>query len=65
VRVRFYKSRNGWRWTIYAKNGKKVANAGQGYSRRIDAVRGFTSVTSITASGYDQSGGPFWTVEGL
>jgi uncharacterized protein YegP (UPF0339 family) len=64
MRVRFYKSKNGWRWTIYAKNGKKLANCGQGYSRRIDAVRGFNDVTGkgLRRGGASPMG---WEVEGL
>ena len=62
MRVKFYRDRGrNWRWTIYAKNGRKVANAGQGYSRRSDAVNGFRVVTGWTP-GVDP--GP-WTVEGL
>ena len=40
MRVRFYKSKNGWRWRVTASNGRIIANCGQGYSRRIDCVRG-------------------------
>lgn len=60
MRVRFYKSRNGWRWTIYAKNGRKLANCGQGYSRRCDCVRDFTLVVGCKP---DEIG--WWTIEGL
>lgn len=59
MRVRFYKSRNGWRWTIYSGNGKKLANCGQGYSRQIDAIRGFTAVVG------EDPAFTGWTVEGL
>lgn len=38
--VKFYRDRKrNWRWTARAANGEKVANCGQGYSRRIDALR--------------------------
>jgi len=26
--------RNEWRWTLHAKNGKKIADCGEGYQRR-------------------------------
>jgi uncharacterized protein YegP (UPF0339 family) len=64
MRVKFYRDRRGnHRWTIYAKNGRKVANAGQGYSRRIDAVRGFGLVTRITFE--DGRWNTDWPIEGL
>jgi uncharacterized protein len=44
-KVEFYKSRTGWRWRIVARNGRKLANCGQGYSRRCDCVRDFDMVT--------------------
>lgn len=30
----------GWRWRVKATNGEKLANSGEGYARRIDAVHG-------------------------
>lgn len=60
MRVRFYKSRNGFRWTIYAKNGRKLANCGQGYSRKIDCVRDFEIVTCV-----NPRTDTFWKIEGL
>lgn len=39
-RLRLYRDRKGgWRWTMYAGNGRKVANGGESYRRRIDAKR--------------------------
>lgn len=36
-RLHFYRDRQkNWRWTLFAKNGKKVACAGEGYKRRCD-----------------------------
>ena len=29
----------GYRWTLVADNGRKLANGGQGYSRRVDMER--------------------------
>lgn len=60
--IRFYKSKNGWRWTIIAKNGRKLANCGQGYSRRSDCVRDFTLVTYVAPGKNDPKG---WKIEGL
>lgn len=34
TRLHVYKDRKGeWRWTLYARNGKKLANSGEGYKR--------------------------------
>jgi uncharacterized protein YegP (UPF0339 family) len=44
ARVEFYRSRNGWRWRFRAKNGRVLANCGQGYSRLRDAEKGFEDV---------------------
>lgn len=33
-----------WRWRCVAGNGKVLADSGQGYSRRIDCVRGLEIV---------------------
>ena len=33
-RLHIYKDRKGeWRWTLFAKNGKKLACSGEGYTR--------------------------------
>ena len=35
TRLHVYKDRKGeWRWTLFAQNGKKLANSGEGYKRR-------------------------------
>jgi uncharacterized protein YegP (UPF0339 family) len=31
--------RKGWRWTLYARNGRKVACSGESYRRAIDCAR--------------------------
>jgi uncharacterized protein YegP (UPF0339 family) len=38
--VELYLGADGWRWRAYAKNGRILADSGQGYSRRIDALNG-------------------------
>ena len=46
-RIEIYRTalRRKWRWRYVAANGNILADSGQGYSRRIDAVRGATTVT--------------------
>jgi len=41
--IRVYRSRSlnrkqRWRWTLIAGNGQRIANSGEGYARKIDAV---------------------------
>ena len=39
-RLRIYQDRNKeWRWTLFAKNGKKLANGGESYKRRRDLLK--------------------------
>jgi uncharacterized protein YegP (UPF0339 family) len=35
-----------WRWTLRAQNGRKIANAGEGYKRRIDCLNAIALVQS-------------------
>lgn len=40
ARVKLFKDRKGeYRWRLVAKNGRIVADSGEGYSRRRDAER--------------------------
>ena len=38
--IALYRAPDGWRWRYTASNGRILADSGQGYSRRVDAVRG-------------------------
>ena len=38
--ITLYCAPDGWRWRYTASNGRILADSGQGYSRRADAVRG-------------------------
>lgn len=38
--ITLYRAPDGWRWRYTANNGRVLADSGQGYSRRVDAVRG-------------------------
>lgn len=53
--VRFYLDRKkNWRWTLKAANGEKIANGGQGYARRIDAIKTFLLVAKEGPIVWDQ-----------
>lgn len=39
-----------WRWTLYASNHKKVADSGEGYWNKTDAVHGIDLVKSTNSA---------------
>lgn len=40
-KLKVYRDRKGdWRWRLIATNGRILADCGQGYTRRTDAVNG-------------------------
>lgn len=44
-KVVIYKDRKGeWRWRFVAPNGRIVADSGEGYKRKGNAIRGFKSL---------------------
>ena len=50
VPVEFYRDKKrDWRWRIRATNRKILADSGEGYRRRADAVRGLDRVRKILA----------------
>ena len=49
MRFEIYADRRGlWRWRLKARNGRIVADSGQGYVRRWNALRAAQKVTYIT-----------------
>ena len=55
-RIEIYRTavRRKWRWRYVAANGNILADSGQGYSRRIDALNGAATVIGCAspAPGY-------------
>ena len=45
--ITLYRAPDGWRWRYTASNGRVLADSGQGYSRRADAVRGACRVAGV------------------
>jgi uncharacterized protein YegP (UPF0339 family) len=41
---------NQWRWTLYAANNKKIANSGEGYFNKVDALAAITLVKSTSST---------------
>jgi uncharacterized protein len=35
-----------WRWTLYAANGRKIANSGEGYHNKADCLDAIDLVAS-------------------
>ena len=48
--ITLYRAPDGWRWRYTASNGRVLADSGQGYSRRVDAVGGACRVAGAGAS---------------
>ena len=50
MKVEFYKDGKGeWRWRLRARNGRTVADSGEGYKRKGACVRSFYGiVTGLT-----------------
>lgn len=38
--IDIYKAKDGWRWRVHAKNGKIVAESGEGYTSRVRCLVG-------------------------
>ena len=34
----YHEAFQGWRWTLFAANGRKIANSGEGYVNKSDAL---------------------------
>jgi uncharacterized protein YegP (UPF0339 family) len=48
---KLYKDASGyWRWTLYAANGKKIADSGEGYANKSDCLAGIDLVKSTNAA---------------
>lgn len=46
-----YKDQAGYfRWTLYASNGKKIADSGEGYFNRTDCLHGINLVAGSTGT---------------
>ena len=50
MRFVLYRDRTGnWRWTLYASNGAKIADSGEGYVNKADARHGIDLVKSTNS----------------
>ena len=52
MKAQVYRDKAGdWRWRVLADNGNILADGGQGYTRRIDALHGLEQVTDTKVAG--------------
>lgn len=52
--VLYRDARGEWRWTLYARNSRKIADSAEGYVSRQDAIEGARLVAAIA------SDAPIW-----
>ena len=45
-----------WRWRLVSSNRRVIADSGQGYSDRRNAIRGWAAVSRAAMSGHDTAG---------
>jgi uncharacterized protein YegP (UPF0339 family) len=50
-RIEFYRAKDGWRWRAIAKNGRILADSGEGYRHRRDCQRGAQRATEALIYG--------------
>ena len=51
-KVEVYRDKGGkWRWRARARNGHIVADSAEGYSRRVDCLRGLKSQAACVSEG--------------
>lgn len=44
----YYEAYQGWRWTLFAANHLKIANSGEGYVNKSDALSAINLVKAST-----------------
>lgn len=48
--VLYRDARGEWRWTLYAENGRKIADSAEGYINRADAIHSARLVASVATA---------------
>lgn len=46
----YYESYQGWRWTLFAANHRKIANSGEGYVNKSDALSAINMVKASASA---------------
>jgi uncharacterized protein len=51
MKFEVYQDKRGeWRWRLRVRNGKVIADSGEGYKRRASCLRGIKRVTTVDAA---------------
>ena len=45
-----YRSKNGWRWRLWSRNGRIVAESGEAYKQRAAAIKGCEHIQDLCGS---------------
>ena len=51
MEFRIYKAKDGWRWHLYASNGRLVAESGESYKQKISMKRSIQSLVDSIQCG--------------
>lgn len=49
-----YRAKDGWRWRLLARNGRIIAESGEAYTRKRDALRALDTVYLAIFDAYMQ-----------
>lgn len=50
-KIKIYKDKSGeWRWTLVAKNGRILADSGEGYKRKLNCLAGALATLDTLAA---------------
>lgn len=51
IQFAIYKDARGeWRWTLYAKNARKIADGAEGYKNKADCIHGLRLVAAVASN---------------
>jgi uncharacterized protein YegP (UPF0339 family) len=45
-----YRAKDGWRWRLFARNGRVIADSGEAYKRKAAAIKGCEAIQDIHGS---------------
>ncbi len=54
MRFQIYKAADGWRWRLYAKNGKILADSGEAYKRKRSLFHAIDLIRKGAATSYGE-----------
>ncbi len=46
----YHEATQGWRWTLWSANGRKIANSGEGYVNKSDALSAINLVKASASA---------------